>query len=395
MSATAWNITVAAGSGLAAALALTPLAMALARRVGALDHPDGQRKLHKAPVPLLGGVAVCVSLVAGLALCAGPPLARADGRLGFPWAAALSAALLCLVGCWDDVRGMRVRWKLVGQALATLPVVAAGFHVSTVGIGPTAFELGWLGGPLTVLWLVAGINALNLLDGMDGMAAVVGLVLTASMALIAGLFHLADTLIVAVVFAGGLLGFLAYNAPPARVYLGDAGSMLIGFLVALLALRVGTSNGITTPAVPLVLISVPLLDSGLAVVRRWLSRQPIWLPDRGHMHHRLLERGLNVWQAMALVGGLCLATGLAGYVAAVLNRQIVASLMVVVLFAALVPARFCGHHEWLLVKAAVRRRWGRAVVEVPAHHALKLHVQAAETEAAPTAGAPAERNRAA
>lgn len=361
MDAEVVSMIAAAGCGLAGTLVLTPLAMRLARRLGALDRPDGRRKLHKAPVPLLGGVALFVALTLGLGVHA--IAADSESSLHLPWTIVLSAGFLCLVGCWDDVRPMRVRWKLAGQALATLPVIAAGYYATNLGVGPITIELGWMGIPLTVLWLIAGINALNLLDGMDGMASVVGLMLSASIALIAAVFQLTELLVVSLVFVGGLLGFLAYNSPPARIYLGDAGSMIIGFVVSFLALRVATAGDITVPSVPLVLISVPLLDSGLAVIRRWLSRKPIWQADRGHMHHRLLERGLNVWQAMALVAGLCLATGLAGYVAAVLNRQIVATLMVAALFVALVPARFCGYHEWLLVKAAVVRRFGRVEAE--------------------------------
>ena len=361
MDADSLRMAAAFAVGLIGALVLTPLAIRAARRFGALDRPDGQRKIHKAPVPLLGGVAVFLTLAAGVTLCAyGEP--NPGGGLSLSTALVLSAGILCLVGCWDDVRGMRVRLKLAGQTLATLPVVLAGYYVSQLGIGPLTVELGWLGVPLTMLWLVAGINALNLLDGMDGMAGIVGVTLSLSIALIAGVYGMNAPLIVSLVFAGSLLGFLAFNAPPARIYLGDAGSMMIGFVVAFLALRVGTFQGITAPSVPLVLISVPLLDSGLAVVRRSLSGKPIWQADRGHMHHRLLERGMSTWQSMALVGGLCLATGLSGYVAAVMGRQIVATLMVIVLFLSLVPARFCGHHEWTLLKAALMRRFGWGVV---------------------------------
>ena len=212
-------------------------------------------------------------------------------------------------------------------------------------------ELGWLGIPLTILWLVGCINAINLLDGLDGLASVVGISASLMMAIIAIQTGHAQVGVVALVLAGSLMGFLVYNLPPASIFLGDSGSMVIGLVVGVIsiqgALKTSATLSITIPAI---VMSVPMLDTLLAIIRRKLSGRPFDAADRGHIHHRLLERGLTDWQALCTIGALCLTTGIAATAATLLHVDAVGWITVMALVVLLVRTRSFGHHEVALAK---------------------------------------------
>jgi UDP-GlcNAc:undecaprenyl-phosphate/decaprenyl-phosphate GlcNAc-1-phosphate transferase len=333
-----------------ASLTLTPVARRLAWRLKVLDNPDGKRKLHKTPVPLLGGVAVYLSLL--VALTTACLIAQSDSRLvDLVLVLAPAAGFVCLMGCVDDRWDLHPRLKLLLQISATLPIALAGFTVNRVVIFGTPLELGWLGVPLTVFWLVGCINALNLLDGLDGLASVVGLSTALMMSLIASNEGHPHVSIIAVALAGALVGFLAYNLPPASIYLGDSGSMVIGLVVGMLAiqgtLKTSATMSITAPAV---VMSIPMFDTLLAIVRRKLKGQRFDVADRGHIHHRLLDRGLSNWQVLCVIGSLCLLTGAAATFATLLRNEILAWVATVTLIVFLVRMRWFGHHELMLVK---------------------------------------------
>lgn len=345
-------LIVPALAALAVSLVGTPLARNLAWRLGAVDRPDGRRKLHPRATPRLGGAAVALALVVGLAVAAAlagtaTPLGSLALRLG------LSASIVCLCGAWDDVRQLSARRKLLLQLLAVAPLVACGQMVTRVVVFGCPIELGVWGAPLTLLWLVGCINALNLLDGMDGLASIVGLSSAAMIAIIALSGDHPHVSIAALVLAAALTGFLAYNLPPARIFLGDSGSMLIGLSVGLLgmegALKTPSTLALTAPAV---LLSLPMWDAVLAIVRRKLLRQPIDAPDRGHIHHRLLERGLTPWQALCVIGAICLTTGAAATAATILDSDALAWVVAISLLALLVRIKACGHYELKLLERA-------------------------------------------
>ncbi|MBI3464733.1 MAG: undecaprenyl/decaprenyl-phosphate alpha-N-acetylglucosaminyl 1-phosphate transferase, partial [Planctomycetes bacterium] len=208
--------------------------------------------------------------------------------------------------------------------------------------------------PLTVCWLVGCINALNLLDGLDGLASVVGLSTAMMMALIAANEGHSHVSLIAVVLGGALVGFLVYNLPPASIYLGDSGSMVIGLVVGILAiqgaLKTSATMSITAPAV---VMAITMLDTMLAILRRKLKGQRFDAADRGHIHHRLLDRGLNNWQVLCVIGSLCLLTGAAATFATLLRNEILAWVTTVTLIVFLVRMRWFGHHELMLVKLVV------------------------------------------
>ncbi len=336
---------------MAASLALTPAARRLAIRFGAIDAPDGQRKLQKQPVPLWGGVAVYISLLVGLAVVNLGPLGDNPGLQTLSLVLASAAGIVCISGCIDDARDLNPRVKLLLQIISVLPAVVAGYCVDRIVLFGTPIALGWFGVPLTVFWLVGCINALNLLDGMDGLASAVGLSTAAMLAIIAMAMGHEHVSVVAIILAGALAGFLLYNLPPASIYLGDSGSMVIGLVVGLLSIQGSLKTTATlSMTAPAIVMSIPMLDTLLAILRRKLTGQRFDVPDRGHIHHRLLDRGLTTWQALCVISALCLLTGASATAATLLHSESLAWIFTLCLVVLLVRFRTVGHHEVALAK---------------------------------------------
>lgn len=302
MYSTAFTAAVA----LALSLLLTPLVRDLFLRWGIVDQPDGVRKLHGRPTPRAGGIPIAASYVLAYLLLLASPLRGGDfleQALPLVWAMLPAAALVFLVGLVDDVRGLKPATKLAGQLAAAGLACWGGVKVSHVA----GYALGdWLALPLTVLWLVACANAFNLIDGVDGLAAGVGLVATLTTFLAALLSQSLPLALATLPLAGALAGFLRYNFNPASVFLGDSGSLLVGFLLGCYGViwsqKSATMLGMTAP---LAALAVPLADTGIAVVRRYLRGRPIFDADRGHVHHRLLDLGFGPRRAVLVLYAAC------------------------------------------------------------------------------------------
>lgn len=338
-----------------AALLLTPAIRALAWRAGAVSWPDNGRNRHVRPTALWGGVAVHAALLLSLAVY-WSTAPDAMNAVWLPVGLGLSGTLLCLLGCWDDLRNLPARWKLLGQIAAILPTVLWGCCAERVVLFGCNVELGWWSIPATVGWLVLGTNALNLLDGMDGLASVAAIVISGAVAVIAGGQGNLEVMLVALALAGASAGFLAFNLPPARVYLGDAGSLLIGFLLSLLVLQVSLEGPMTANVgVAAVLLFVPLLDTGLAVIRRTLKGCCFLVADRGHIHHRLLDRGYGIWQVLGLIAGFCLTTGIIAWLMAVSGYELWGWAVLAGIIALAINRQLIGHAEWQLVRQSLAR----------------------------------------
>ena len=359
-----WRFLIAFGC----AVVLTPVARALAQRLGAIDKPDGRRKLHERPVPMFGGVAVYLAMVFGLFLTTNGLLTAVDPHARLAAVVLVVAGLVCVIGCVDDFWDLAPRFKLLLQVGASLIVVATGYWVDRLVVFGYPIELGYLGIPLTVCWLVGSINALNLLDGMDGLASVVGLTTAMMMAMIATISGHPHVAMIALVLAGALAGFLVFNLPPASIYLGDSGSMVIGLVVGILgmqgSLKTTATLSLTAPAI---IMSIPMLDIVMAIIRRKLSGQPIDAADRGHIHHRLLDRGLSTWQSLCVIGALCLMTGTAATASTIFQNDGLAWITAITLIVLLVITRMFGHYELSLAKVSVAQilagwvgRWAAA-----------------------------------
>src|SRR5205807_3125260 len=214
-----------------------------------------------------------------------------------------------IVGLVDDFIRLRGRHKLLGQVVSVLIVMSFGLVVHQISLFGWQVELGLLAYPFTMLWLLGAINSLNLIDGMDGLLSSVGLILTIAIAAIAILAGQSAQAAVAVAMAGALAAFLRYNFPPASIFLGDSGSMLIGLVVGTLAIQSSLKTTATVAmCAPLAILSVPFFDTLMAIVRRKLTGRSIYTTDRGHLHHCLLRRGLSSTRVLLLVSAFSLLT---------------------------------------------------------------------------------------
>ena len=285
-----FTLTLLAVFALLLTLALTPVCRAVCNRLGWVDHP-GIRSVHVAAVPRTGGIAIFVSYAAAIGILLLLPF---HGRLALEaalpgvWRLLPAVLVIFFTGVLDDILGLKPWMKIVGQVIAAALACSAGVQIRSVAGLPIAGA--WWNIPLTVFFLVACTNAFNLIDGLDGLAAGVGLFATAT-AMVSGILsgNLALVLVTAPL-VGALLGFLRYNFNPASIFMGDCGSLTVGFLLGCFGL-IWTENGM---AAPLVALTIPLLDTTLAIARRFLRNQRIFGADRGHIHHRLLARGFTV-----------------------------------------------------------------------------------------------------
>lgn len=282
-------------------LALTPVFRYLSLKLGLVDQPDHNRKVHKYPIPRTGGVAIVLSyaLALGFMIRFAPSSAAvAIQHRDLLWSLFPAVGLIFLVGLVDDLLGMKAWHKLLGQIAAALWAVSMGARIPLFNGHPGADWIVW---PLSVLWLVGCTNAFNLIDGMDGLASGVGLFATFTTLLAALLQGNWGLAMATVPLAGCLLAFLRYNFNPASIFLGDSGSLTIGFLLGCFGVIWSQKSATLLGMVaPLMAFSLPLFEVGLSIGRRFLRNQPIFQPDRGHIHHRLLNRGLHP-RAVALI----------------------------------------------------------------------------------------------
>ena len=323
MDATKTLTSLVVASGVAAAA--TPLAARLAERLGIIDRPSERSVAHRPGIPLLGGLAVAAGFGAGLVVAlGGAGWAPADLRLGGLVAGGL---IMLAVGVWDDRFGMGAWAKFGGQAVAAGVAIAAGYgigHVTEPYSRESYLLPAWLGWTVTLIWIVGVTNAINLVDGLDGLATGVAAIICATLTVIAWQSDMTLSACIGVALLGGLLGFLPFNFPPARIFLGDTGSLFIGYTLAVLALEGYRQLALLPFVVPVLALAVPILDTALSIVRRiWLGA-PVFRADRLHLHHRLLAtRGSTrsaLLQFYFVTASFCLIalsfTRLQGYVAA-------------------------------------------------------------------------------
>jgi UDP-GlcNAc:undecaprenyl-phosphate/decaprenyl-phosphate GlcNAc-1-phosphate transferase len=285
---------------LAIVLLLTPAVGGMARRLGVVDAP-ARRRVNALPIPRLGGVALLLGiLVPSLAFL---PIGREMRGL------LLGAAVATTVGAIDDFRGLLWWQKLAGQVTAAVIPTLFGiwidrFTFPLLGI----HELpGWVGGPLTVIWIVALMNMVNFLDGLDGLAAGVCGIAGATFAVIALSLGKPDAAILAAIVAGGCLGFLRHNFYPARIFMGDSGALLLGFTLAALSIQgLLKTASIFALFFPLFVLAIPILDTGFVIARRLKYREKLYAADQTHLHFRFLRRGFSQRRATLTMYAWCL-----------------------------------------------------------------------------------------
>lgn len=306
---------------------LTPIFRDVFRSFKVVDQPDNKRKVHVQPIPRVGGIAIVLAYFLTFYM-ASPSEGETTRELSLV-ANLLPAALVIFVtGLVDDFFGLKPWQKIIGQLVAAGLAAWAGVRVGGVGGHPLPDLWAF---PLTIGWLLVCTNAFNLVDGLDGLAAGVGLFATLTM-FTAAVFQGNQPLMFATLpLAGCLLGFLCFNFNPATVFLGDCGSLLIGFMLGCFG-AIWTTKSVTLLGLtaPLMALSLPLIDVLLCIVRRWLRNQPIFSADRGHIHHRLLDRGLSPRQAVLMLYALCGVTAAFSLLQSFLNDFYIAAFAVVV-----------------------------------------------------------------
>lgn len=348
---------LAAAVSFGVALLVTPVVRSVCRRYGLVDAPDAHRKIQQSAVALGGGVAVAMAMV--LAIFAVGLFAYWQEMLNFGSHAAVAFLMSLLaaavgvvaLGVVDDKTEMRGRYKLIGQVGIAALLVFAGLRIDDFVLFGERLSLGWFAVPFTLFWLVGSTNAINLMDGIDGLASSIGFVLCASLAAINVWLGNKSEAIIMIALAGALLGFLRYNFNPASIYLGDAGSMLIGLIIGAVAIRSSTKGSAAVAlAVPLTVWSVPILDSFAAILRRKLTGRSIFAADRGHFHHSLLVRGWTVRQASLFIALVCAMTCLGAVLSFVYQREWIALATVLFVITFLVFTETFGHIEFALLR---------------------------------------------
>ena len=305
-----WSLFAPAALGFAVAfvvaLLLTPWVRRLALERGWVDRPDGDRKLHANPTPALGGIAIFAGVVAGLAVVAAAAPALGLPGFGLPPVVILGALAMAGTGFWDDLRGLGFKTKLAVEIVVAYALLISDQSylidltaVPFIGADPYTHALFAI--PITLVWIVGVMNAINLIDGVDGLAAGVAGIALASLAVAFGAVSEPVLLVAAVVMIGGLLGFLRHNFNPASIFMGDSGSLFIGFVLAVYTLSGDAHpDPLVALIVPLVALGLPIFDTTLSMVRRAIGRQAIMAPDRDHIHHRMTQR-MSVRRAVAML----------------------------------------------------------------------------------------------
>lgn len=292
----------------------TPAIMSFAEKIGAVDKP-GIRKVHKTNMPRLGGLAIY--MVFTVVLVAFFPIS--DFLKGL----LLGSTIIVFVGAVDDCKGIAPKFKLLGQITAALVVVYFG---TTVQFVTSPFDgiilLGILAVPVTLLWIVGITNAVNLIDGLDGLAAGISAIAAVTIGIIAFLEGQYEVAVTSLVLAGAVLGFLKYNFYPARIFMGDTGSMFLGFVLAILAIQGLTKSAtVISLFIPVVIFGVPILDTFFAVMRRFANGNPIFQADKEHVHHRLLDLGFSHKQTVLLIYGISIILGLSAILLTVITTE--------------------------------------------------------------------------
>ena len=293
-------------------LITTPVVKSLAFRIGAVDIPKDARRMHKHPIPRMGGLAIFMGFLFSVLIFI-DLTAPLRGML-------LGAVVIVVLGIFDDIYALGAKFKFMVQIIAALFAVLSG-NIITIISNPNIFssqpywELGFLSIPFSVIWICAITNAVNLIDGLDGLACGVSAISSMTLLVIALVVSEPQVAILMAALAGGCIGFLPYNMNPAKIFMGDTGSTFLGYVLAVVSINgLFKSAAIISFAVPFLLLGLPIFDTCFAILRRVSHGQSPMAPDRGHIHHRLIDMGLSQKQAVAVLYVISAILGLSAVV---------------------------------------------------------------------------------
>lgn len=290
------------------AYVMTPPVKRFAEKVGAIDVPRDNRRVHDHPIPRMGGLAIFIGFVLSLIFFV-PMSTKVLGLL-------VGSVIIAVMGGVDDIVSLNPWVKLAGQIVAALVAIRCGLVFDVIS-NPNIFaeetyiEIGWLSIPLTMLWIVGCTNAVNLIDGLDGLAVGVSAISSMTMLIVSLFVSEPVVSIILAALTGACLGFMPYNLNPAKIFMGDVGSQLLGFVLSTASIMgLFKLHAIITFFVPLLALALPLADTIVAFFRRILHGQSPFKADKGHFHHRLLAMGLNQKQVVAVLYGISAVLGL-------------------------------------------------------------------------------------
>jgi UDP-GlcNAc:undecaprenyl-phosphate/decaprenyl-phosphate GlcNAc-1-phosphate transferase len=354
-------------------LAITPAVIRFATLIGALDQPN-ERKIHKLPTPRLGGIAIYISFFLALvfSLFLNPTLHVFSYMV--PHDAlmlVLSLTIVLVLGIVDDLRPLRPGQKFLGQFIAATIVYLAGFRISSIThpFMADALNLRFLDYPVTLLWIVGITNAFNLIDGLDGLASGVAFIVSLTIFAISYLTGAPFIAMIALILAGAVLGFLPYNFNGARIFLGDSGSLFIGFTLAILSIKSSTKGSTAfSMIIPVLALGLPIMDTLLSMTRRFLKSLfpnphksesflrkmlTMFLPDRGHIHHQLLARGLSHRTAVLLLYLVSCAFGIGAFAVTMSNNIVASGILVIIGIATLIGVSQLRYKEMAVLRNGV------------------------------------------
>lgn len=330
---------------------LTPHVSTFAHKVGAMDVPRDARRMHKRPIPRMGGLAIFMGFLSAILI-----FGKFDVQM---LSILLGAMIIVVLGIFDDIVALGAKFKFCIQIIAAaIPVCIGGLKIEFfTSFNPFSnnpyFSLGILTIPVTILWIVGITNAVNLIDGLDGLAAGVSSIAAMTMLAVGLLTNEVMVAIVMAALAGSCIGFLPYNFNPAKIFMGDTGSTFLGFMLATMSIEgFFKFYAVISFAVPFLILGLPIFDTASAIMRRLMEGRNPMSPDRGHVHHRLVDMGFNVKQAVAILYAI---SGTLGLAAVILTTSGEAKAMILILAVILVMA-LGGRILWTLQKSLHSRK---------------------------------------
>ena len=326
------KILLAAVVSFAVAYIMTPPVKAFAEKVGAIDVPKDDRRVHDHPIPRMGGLAIFVGFMVAMLMLV---------EMNKPVIGMLLGVIIIVVmGAVDDVVTLNAWVKLVFQVVAAVVAIRCGVVVDAVS-NPnilsemTTIHIGFLSVPLTLIWIVGCTNAVNLIDGLDGLAVGVSAISSFTMLVVAMFVAEPTVAIILAALTGACMGFMPYNMNPAKIFMGDVGSQMLGYVLATASIMgLFKFHAIITFFVPLLALGVPLFDTGFAFIRRIVNKQSPFHADRKHLHHRLLALGLSQKQAVAVLYGVSAVLGIFAVLLAGRNTYVRIACLVLALLVA-------------------------------------------------------------
>jgi UDP-N-acetylmuramyl pentapeptide phosphotransferase/UDP-N-acetylglucosamine-1-phosphate transferase len=291
------------------ALALTPLVKKFAVKVGAMDVPD-HRKVHTKVMPRMGGLAIYAAFTVTILLFMPwlPDSLLSEHDRNLIMGMLVGGTVIVILGAMDDRFQLNAKLKFLVQ-IAAACIVVFGYDIKinlvNIPFGSAMQPMGdWLSIPLTIFWIVGVTNAINLIDGLDGLAAGVSGIAIATILVMAAIMGQGSVILLSAVLLGGVVGFLHYNFHPAKIFMGDSGSLFLGFALANLSMLGFKQITIVSFVIPILIIGVPLSDTFFAIIRRLVNKKPIFAPDKGHLHHRLQQLGFSHPKTVLIIYGI-------------------------------------------------------------------------------------------